>query len=229
MKLSIIIPIYNEELTISELIKRIEKVKIEKEIIIVNDGSSDKTLEILKSLRKEHNFILLTHHENQGKGAAVQTALNHVRGEIIIIQDADLETDPANYLKLIRPIINKEAEIVYTSRIRSLKDIKCFIFKVYFLGTKFLTWLTNVLFDSHLTDINSGCKLFKTDILKNMNIQSEGFNIDEEITAKALKQHYSIVEIPIHYFPRTVDQGKKIRPMDGLIGILTLIKYKLKD
>jgi len=229
MKLSIIIPVYNEEFTISKLIKQIEEVKIEKEIIIINDGSSDKTLEILKSLRKEHNFILLTHDKNQGKGAAIQTALKHIQGEIVIIQDADLETNPANYLKLVRPIIDKKAEIVYTSRIRSFKDIKCFIFKVYFLGTKFETWLTNALFNSHLTDINSGCKLFKTDILKNMDLQSKGFNIDEEITAKVLKQHYSIAEIPIHYFPRSTNDGKKIRPIDGLTGILTLIKYKFKD
>lgn len=229
MKLSIIIPVYNEEFTISKLIKQIEKVKIEKEIIIINDGSSDKTLEILESLRPEHNFILLTHDKNQGKGVAVQTALDHVQGEIVVIQDADLETNPANYLKLVKPIINKKAEIVYTFRIRSFKDIKCFIFKVYFLGTKLLTWLANILFHSHLTDINSGCKLFKTNILKNINLQSKGFNIDEEITAKVLKRHYSIVEIPICYFPRSTDEGKKIRPIDGLIGILTLIKYRFTD
>ena len=229
MKLSVIIPVYNEQSTLVELIKRIEKVKIEKEMIVVDDGSSDKTLEILKSLKKEYSFTLLTHSENQGKGAVVQTALEYVWGELVVIQDADLETDPNDYLKLVEPILNRKVKVVFTSRIRSFREIKPFIFKIYFLGAKFLTWLANILFSAHLTDINSGCKLFKTEVLKSLNLQSKGFNIDEEITAKILRRGYSLIEIPIHYFPRTVDEGKKVRLMDGLIGALTLIKYRFKD
>jgi len=229
MKLSIIIPVYNEESTIEKLIIQIGKINIEKEIIIVDDGSFDQTPEILKFLKKEHNFILLTHSKNQGKGAAIQTALKYVSGELVVIQDADLETKPDNYPKLIEPIVNGKAEVVYGVRISSFKDFKTFILKIYFLGGKFLTWLANFLFGSHLADINTPCKLFRTEILRNLNLHSKGFDIDLEITAKILKQNYLPIEIPVSYFPRTIKEGKKIRMKDGLIGALALIKYKFRD
>ena len=228
MKLSIIIPVYNEESTIEKLISQIEEVNIEKELIIVDDGSFDQTPEILKFLKKKHNFILLTHAENQGKGAAIQTALKHIRGELVIIQDADLETNPDNYPKLIEPIVDGKAKVVYGARIRSFKNLNL-ILKVYFLGGKFLTWLANLLFGSNLADINTPCKLFRTEILKNLNLQSKGFDIDFEITAKILKQNYSLIEIPIPYFPRTFKEGKKIRMKDGLKGALALIRYRFGD
>ncbi|XOB46841.1 MAG: glycosyltransferase family 2 protein [Candidatus Nealsonbacteria bacterium] len=228
MKLSIIIPVYNEESTIEKLISQIEEINIEKELIIVDDGSFDQTSEILKFLKKKHNFILLTHAENQGKGAAIQTALKHIRGELVIIQDADLETKPDNYPKLIEPIVDGKAKVVYGVRIRSFKNLNL-ILKVYFLGGKFLTWLANLLFGSNLADINTPCKLFRTEILKNLNLQSKGFDIDFEITAKILKQNYSLIEIPIPYFPRTFKEGKKIRMKDGLKGALALIRYRFGD
>ncbi len=228
MKLSIIVPVYNEESTIYKLIKQIEGVRIKKEIIVVDDGSFDHTPRILKSLKKKHDFVLLTHTENQGKGAAIQTALKHVSGELVIIQDADLETNPDNYPKLIKPIVNGKAKVVYGVRIRSFKNLD-FIFKIYFLGGEFLTYLANFLFRSHLADVTTPCKLFRTKILRNLNLQSKRFDIDLEITAKVLKRNYSLIEIPISYFPRTFQEGKKIRIKDGLIGALTLIKYKFRD
>ncbi len=230
MKLSIIIPTYNEESTIGRLIEWIEKtnIGIEKEVIIVDDGSYDKTPEILKSLEKKHIFILLTHSKNKGKGAAIQTALKEVSGDIVIIQDADLETNPDSYSKLIKPIINGKSNVVYGVRIRFFKKLSLSL-KIYFLGGKFLTMLANFLFKCFLSDINTPCKLLETKTLKEIDIQSNGFDVDLEITAKILKRKHHLIEIPIPYFPREIKDGKKIRPKDGLAGAWALIKYRFKN
>ncbi len=225
MKLSIIIPVYNEENTISQVIEKVENVKIEKEIIVVNDGSSDRTGELLGRLKKKYNFLLLTHKKNQGKGAAIQTALNYVKGDMVIVQDGDLETDPNDYLKLIRPILEGETKIVYGSRNLLPSQEKL---GYYCWGGKFLTWLTNILYGSHLTDMTTCYKLFKTEILKNLELESRGFEFDAEVTAKVLKKNYSIVEVPIKYKPRTFKEGKKLRIKDGLKEAVVLLKYKFK-
>src|SRR3989338_2367550 len=223
-KLSIITPVFNEKETVEEIIKRViaaSTLDYQKEIIVVDDGSNDGTEKILENLRGKFNFLLLRHPQNLGKGAAIKTAIKQVTGYIILIQDADLEYDPNDYQELLRALSNN-SPVVYGSR--NLGKVKRGYF-LYFLGGRFLTAFLNIMFCSKLTDINTGYKLFRTDIIKNLDFESNGFEFCEEVTAKILKSGYSIKEIPIHYYPRKFSEGKKIRFGDGLIGIWTIIKY----
>lgn len=227
MVLSIIIPVFNEAKTIAEVIKRVIAVPVfdwEKEIIVVDDGSNDGTEKILKNLQKKYNFLLLRHSENLGKGAAIKTGLKKVKGDFVLIQDADLEYDPNDY-QILLAALDKNSPVVYGSRILGKTKRGNLL---YYLGGRFLTLFFNFLFGSKLTDINTGYKLFRTDVLKNINLESNGFEFCEEVTAKILKFGYSIKEVPIHYYPRGHSQGKKIRVKDGLIALLTIIKYRIK-
>lgn len=219
--LSIIIPVYNEENTITGILRQVTAVNlglIQKQIIAVDDGSTDKTAEILKKLSS--GYLILRHEKNLGKGAAIKTALPHLRGEYTIIQDADLEYDPADWPKLLAAL-DKNTAAVYGSRNLgpALRG-----YSHYYFGGRFLTWLTNFLFQSRLTDINTGYKLFQTDLLKSLKFKSRGFEFCEEVTCKILKRGGSIKEVPIAYHPRTFKEGKKISWKDGLIGIWTIIK-----
>lgn len=221
--LSIIIPVYNEEKTIAKILSRVAEINlgpIQKQIIIVDDGSTDKTAEILKKFGSE--YLILRHPKNQGKGATIKTALSHATGEYTIIQDADLEYDPADWSKLINAI-HKNAAAIYGSRNLG-KTGRGYL--PYYLGGRSLTFLTNLLFGSRLTDINTGYKLFRTDFLKSLNLKSNGFEFCEEVTCKILKRGGLIKEVPISYRPRTFKEGKKISFKDGLIGIWTIIKNR---
>ena len=223
LKLSIIIPVFNEEKTILEILKRIEVVEfpnLEKEIIIIDDCSTDGTKEILKRL--EGKYKILEHSNNQGKGAALRTGFKQASGDFLIIQDADLEYHPQEYYRLLEPIIQNKADIVYGSR--NLKDNPRFK-KTYYWGVRLISWLTNVLYGSNLTDVYTCYKVFKTPILRNLNLESNGFEFEAEVTINALKKKYRILEIPINYFPRSFEEGKKINWRDGLKAILTIIKY----
>jgi len=227
MKLSVIIPVYNERITIEEIVKRVEKVNVSKEIIIVDDSSTDGTREFLKGL-KMANVRIIYHDKNAGKGQAIRTALPFVTGNIVIIQDADLEYNPEEYYKLIEPIEKGKAEVVYGSRILGKKfhsvSFQNFIF---YLGGKSLSILTNFLYGSDITDEPTCYKVFKTDILKSLNLQCIGFEFCPEVTAKILKQGIKIHEVPISAFARSVKEGKKIRLKDWFIAVWTLIKYSL--
>ena len=227
MKLSIIVPVFNEEESIEEIIKRIENVSIgiEKEIIVVNDGSYDETKDVLERLKRKFNFVSLEHQNNQGKGAAIRTGLLKARGNFILIQDADLEYDPKDYPILLEPLIKKEVKVVYGSRNlfenpRSSKS--------YFLGGQFLTFAFNLLFFEKLTDINTGYKVFAKEVLEKINLKENDFAFCEEITCKVKQLGYKIREVPIHYHPRSFKEGKKIRwYKDGLRGLWTIIKYRI--
>ena len=227
MKLSIIVPVFNEEESIEEIIKRIENVSIgiEKEIIVVNDGSYDETKDVLERLKRKFNFVSLEHQKNQGKGAAIRTGLLKARGNFILIQDADLEYDPKDYPILLEPLIKKEVKVVYGSRNlfenpRSSKS--------YFLGGQFLTFAFNLLFFEKLTDINTGYKVFAKEVLEKINLKENDFAFCEEITCKVKQLGYKIREVPIHYHPRSFKEGKKIRwYKDGLRGLWTIIKYRI--
>lgn len=225
-KISIIIPVFNEKQTIEKILKRATEapaIGYEKEIIIVDDGSRDGAEKILENLKKRFRFILLRHKKNLGKGAAIKTALKYCSGDFILIQDADLEYDPADYQNLL-DALGQETPVVYGSR--NLGKAKQGYY-LYFWGGKFLTAFLNALFGSNLTDINTGYKLFKTDIIKSIGIRSNGFCFCEEVTAKILKSGYRIKEIPIHYSPRKFSEGKKIRFWDGLVGVWTIVKYRI--
>ncbi len=228
-KVSIIIPAYNEEKTIEKILKKIISVKLplEKEIIVVNDGSTDKTKEILENLKEKYN-IKVIHKINEGKGSAIKEGLKLANGDIIIIQDADLEYDPNDYIKLIEPILKGESKVVYGSRLRKFRKNK-FSHISYLIGGIIVTLITNILYKVFLTDEPTGYKVFHKD-LKNIliNAKANKFDWEPEITAKILRKGYKIIEVPINYYPRKKSEGKKIRWRDGLDAILTLIKWRFK-
>lgn len=227
MKLSIIIPVFNEAKTIEEMIGRVVKapsLNFEKEIIIVDDYSNDGTEKILENIKKRYGFSLFRHNKNFGKGAAIKTGLEGVTGDWVLIQDADLEYDPGDYSKLLGAL-NENSPVIYGSR--NLKNQKKGYWH-YVLGAKFLNFLLNLLFGSRLTDAYTGYKIFPVSLMKSIFLDSRGFEFEMEVTAKILKKGIGIKEIPINYYPRKFSQGKKIRFRDGLIGIWTIIKYRLK-
>lgn len=229
MKLSIIIPCYNERKTISECLKKVLSVNLgdmEKEIIVVDDNSTDGTREILKET-KEKSVKVIFYSKNSGKGSAIRSALPHITGDIVIIQDADLEYDPRDYRKLLDVIINKNASVVYGSR--RLNHENRWSYTSYALGGIFLTFLTNFLYGSNITDEPTCYKMFRSEIIKKMGLESSGFEFCSEITAKALKMGLKIHEVPITYCPRSIEEGKKINFNDGLKAIKTLVMYKFKD
>lgn len=224
-KLSVIIPVYNELPTIKIIIEKVQAVNLPKEIIIVDDCSTDGTREILKKLKGD-NLIIQYHTRNQGKGAAIQTGLQFITGDIVIIQDADLEYDPQDYPLLLKPILEKNADVVYGSRF--LGPHRVFMFWHY-LGNKFLTFITNLLFDTMLSDMETCYKAFKTEVIKSLNLESRSFNIEPEITAKIFKKKYKVFEVPISYDGRGYEEGKKITWKDGFGAIYTLLKYRIKE
>ncbi|MDI6591893.1 MAG: glycosyltransferase family 2 protein [Patescibacteria group bacterium] len=224
MKLSIIVPVYNEKITILEILRRIGNVNlegIEKEIVIVDDGSTDGTREILKNL--ENKYTIIYHQKNRGKGAAIRSGVLHASGNIILIQDADLELDPKDYPRLLSPILEGKAKITYGSRFQPNNP---YFYLTHYFGVKFLSRLTNLFYGSKLTDVYCGYKAFRSDVLKNLKLESKRFEIEEELTIKALKKGYQILEVPIHYYPRSFKEGKKIKWHNGLKAIWLIIKYK---
>lgn len=227
--LSIIIPVFNEEKTIKRLLQRVARVRllggITKEIIIVDDGSTDKTVTILSK------FQILRHQNNLGKGAAVRTGLKKASGEYIIIQDADLEYNPEDYHELLQPILKNQAKIVFGTRLVNY-PLKLWgksktVLPLHLIVNRFLTALTNLLYGSRLTDMETGYKLFTREVIKKLKLVSNGFEIEPEITIKSLKLGYNIVEVPIRTVPRGYEEGKKIGFWDGIKAIWTILKYKL--
>lgn len=225
MKLSIIMPVYNERNTIREIVKRVKEVNLEKEIIIIDDGSTDGTTDILRELDTEGDTpIKIIHHkENQGKGASIRSGLKYAAGEIIVIQDGDLEYAPQDYYKLIEPIINDETGVVYGSRILG-KGEK--LYRRFYWGGRLLSWITNILYNARITDESTCYKAFRIDILKKINLKCKRFEFCPEVTAKVCKMGYKIKEVPISYHPRKIEEGKKIKWTDGLTAIFTLLKYR---
>lgn len=222
--LSVIIPVYNEESTITEVIERVASVElpIEKEIIVVDDGSTDNTVEVL---RAGNTHLIHTHVSptNSGKGSAVRIGIGLAKGDVMIIQDADLELDPNEYGRLIAPILSGQAKVVYGSRFLDGNSIP-FTRRV---ANKILTLITNLLFGTRLTDMETAYKVFTSEIVGTLNLTSTGFEIEPELTAKIARRGFKIVEVPISYQPRTVTEGKKIRWYDGLKAIFTLLKCRL--
>lgn len=219
MKLSVLIPAYNEQDTLEDVLRRVQEVALEKEIIVVDDCSTDATPEIL-SLLEPRGVVVLTHSTNQGKGSAIRTALAAATGDAIIIQDADLEYDPYDFQKLLVPFLEQGARVVYG--VRSLQEQKWLMR----LGNRLLTGVTNLLYGSDLRDMETCYKLISKDIIDALELRAVGFEIEAEITAKILKAGHQIYQVPIWYSPRV---QKKLTPLDGLPTLWTLIKLRFSD
>lgn len=231
-KLSILIPVYNEEKTILKVIDKVKRVKIddiEKEIIIVDDFSRDNTRDILKKI-KDKSIKVFYHNQNMGKGTAIRTALAHSTGGIISIQDADLEYDPKDIAKLVKPILDGSSDVVYGSR---LLDKRLVLFgkektplPLHWIGNRLLTLLTNILYFCKITDMETGYKVFKRKVIGGIRLKATRFDFEPEITAKILRKGCKITEIPIGFKPRTAKEGKKITWVDGIKAAYYLFKYR---
>nr|WP_290669148.1 glycosyltransferase family 2 protein [Ardenticatena sp.] len=229
-KLSIIIPVFNEERTLRDILERVRQAPtagLEREVIVVDDGSTDASPQILREEARRGDIRVFFHTYNQGKGAAVRTALNNVTGDIVLIQDADLEYDPREYPKLLEPILEGRAHVVYGSRFLG-GPRKAMLFW-HMVGNKVLTFVTNILYDSILSDMETCYKVFRTDVIRPIPLRSRRFEFEPEITAKVLKRGYRIYEVPISYNGREYEEGKKITWRDGVIALWTLIKYRFVD
>lgn len=231
-KLSIIIPAYNEEATIEKIINVVEEVdlsslKTVKEIIVVDDCSKDNTFKIVRKLQKKFkNIRLIRHKTNKGKGFAIRSGLNLATGDITLIQDADLEYSPEDYPELIKPILEGKARVVYGSR-RLNKENKVGSGIVYYIGGMSLTWIANLMYNTHITDEATCYKVFRTDLLKSMNLKCKRFEFCPEVTAKTAKRGIRIKEIPISYYPRSVEEGKKIKWQDWFEAVWALLRYRI--
>ncbi|MDD2785445.1 MAG: glycosyltransferase family 2 protein [Patescibacteria group bacterium] len=229
MKLSIIIPVYNEEKTVEALLRKVNGVRLSdgttKEIIVVNDGSTDGTVNVLNRLKSELNFILLQMDKNRGKGSAIREGIKHVTGDYTVIQDADLEYDPQDLNNILSFAMQNNSPVVYGSR-RLLKGNSQYAALAFYIGGVFLSWLTNVLYAQNITDEPTCYKMFKTDLIKSLPLTCERFEFCPEVTALIAKKGIKIPEVPINYYPRNVQEGKKINWKDGLQAAWTLVKFR---
>jgi len=228
MKLTIIIPVYNERKTIGKIIARVRELPLDKEIIIVDDKSRDGTREIIKKYGTAKDMRVFYHKKNLGKGSAVRTGLRRARGDIVVVQDADLEYDPQDLCKLIQPIKQGKARAVYGSRRLNPENVQHSGF-LFYLGGNFLTYLARWLYGIKITDESTCYKMIETKLLRSLNLQCKRFEFCPEVTAKLAKRKISILELPISYRPRGKKEGKKINWRDGLGCAWTLLKYRFKD
>jgi len=226
--LSIIVPVFNEEKTILPLLEKVRKVKLmglRKQIIVVDDGSTDGGPALLQRIPKK-DILFLRHEVNRGKGAAIRTAIPHTTGDFVIIQDADLEYDPGDYEKLLSPLLDGSSDVVYGSRF--LGPHRAFLFW-HFIGNQFLSLVTNVLYNTILTDMETCYKVFKGDIIRGLKLRSNRFEFEPEVTAKILKKGFKLYEIPISYRGRGFEEGKKITWRDGITALVALVRYRFLD
>jgi glycosyltransferase involved in cell wall biosynthesis len=245
VKLSIIIPVYNEAATLREILRRVRAVKVvvptgfddngtynaslrvDKEIIVVDDGSTDGSRQILQEEETRGGIRVFYHEHNQGKGAAVRTGFQMATGDFFIIQDADLEYDPREYRLLLQPILEGRAQVVYGSRFRGPTKA---MFFMHMVGNRFLTLVTNILYDTILSDMETCYKCFRAEVIRDIPLRARGFEFEPEVTAKVLKRGHRIYEVPISYTGREFEEGKKINPWrDGLKAVWTLVKYRFVD
>jgi len=226
-KLSIIIPIYNEYETLRALISKVEAVPYDKEIILIDDCSTDGTRDLLKEYEGRGNFKIFYHEHNKGKGAALQNGFSNAKGDIIVTQDADLEYDPDDYSVLLKPILDGQADVVFGSRF--LGGPHRVLFFWHYVGNKFLTTMSNLFFNLNLTDMETGYKVFTKEVNNSLTFKSKRFGFEPEFTAKVAKKQFRIFEVPISYNGRTYSEGKKITWKDGLAAIWFIFKFRFLD
>jgi glycosyltransferase involved in cell wall biosynthesis len=224
MKVTFIVPAYNEADTIGEVLERIAELPLERQVIVVDDGSTDATAEIAQ----RYEGVQVLRQANRGKGAAIRAALPHIEGEIAVIQDADMEYDPAEVPALIEPILRGAADVVFGSRLRGGKPQRAFLFW-HLVGNRFLSLVTNVLYNTTLSDMETGYKAFRSEVLRSLDLRQDDFAIEPEITAKVCKRKLRIYELPISYYGRTYAEGKKITWRDGLKAIWVLFSIRFSD
>jgi len=227
MALSVIIPVYNEKNTINEILIRVQAMDMVDEIIVVDDGSVDGTREILQEMDGVGLIKIVYHEKNQGKGAAVVTGIKNSEGDVILIQDADLEYDPRDYPELLKPIEEEIADVVYGSRFLGGPRRPTMFW--HMVANKMLTLMTNILYDNILTDMETGYKVFRRDVVSDMTIHARRFDFEPEFTAKIMKRKVRIFEVPISFNPRDYNEGKKIKLKDAVEAVWTLIKYRFVD
>lgn len=228
-KLTVLIPIFNEVNTLKEILQKVEEASfcgLEKEVILIDDFSTDGTREILYELKDKYKIFY--HDKNMGKGAALRTGFEYMTGDIVVIQDADLEYDPVDYEPLIKLILDGRADVAYGSRLSGGKPSRSFMF-THLLGNKLLTLMTNILYNTTLTDMETCYKAFRVEFIKGIEIKSNRFDFEPEITAKVLKRGARLYELPISYYGREYEEGKKITWKDGVHAILALIKFRFVD
>ena len=236
MKLSVLIPVYNEERTLEEVVRRVRSIELPKEIILVDDGSKDRSREILTRLQKEterapdplNEIRVFLQPHNQGKGAAIKVALDHARGEVIIIQDADLEYDPHDYPALLEPIERGLADVVYGTRFAGGGAHRVLFFW-HSLGNRMLTLVSNMLTNLNLSDMEVGYKMFRAEVLKSIRLESNRFGFEPEVTLKLAKKGYRFYEVPISYHGRTYQEGKKITWKDGVSALYFMFRFRFNN
>ena len=224
-KLTVVIPVYNEKNSLLEIIRRVQAVPIEKEIILVDDFSTDGTRDVLRDLERRE-FKVLYHEKNQGKGAALRTGFQRATGEFVIVQDADLEYDPNDYSKLLQPVLDGRADVVYGSRFSGQRKNMT---SLHTLGNLFLTGVTNLLYRTSITDMETCYKLFRRETIQGIRIEGNRFNFEPEVTAKLLKRGLRIVEVPISYSGRSASEGKKITWRDGVAAVWHILRFRFFD
>jgi len=226
VRVSFLVPAYNEATTIVEVLERVSALDLEKQIVVVDDGSSDATGDLVERWREGRDDVVLLRQPNRGKGAAIRAAVPHADGEIAVIQDADLEYDPADVPALIDPILRGAADVVFGSRLSGGKPQRAYLFW-HLVGNRFLSLLTNVLYNTTLSDMETGYKAMRLDVLRSLDLRHDDFAIEPEITAKVCKRKLRIYELPIAYYGRTYAEGKKITWRDGVKAVRVLLGVRL--
>jgi glycosyltransferase involved in cell wall biosynthesis len=222
---SFLIPAFNEARTIAEVIDRVSQLPFEKQLIVIDDGSTDETPAILERLSEGRDDIVVIRQENRGKGAAIRAGIPHIQGEIVVLQDADMEYDPGEVPSLIEPIVHGHADVVYGSRLAGGRPQRAYLFW-HLMGNRFLSLVTGILYNTTLSDMETGYKAFKSDVLRSLDLREDDFAIEPEITGRICKLHLRIYELPISYYGRTYEEGKKITWRDGFKAVWVLIRVR---